>query len=343
LPRNETTLHERLAALHRGSDPPTRVVPLVGDASTRSYYRAFYPDGRTSIVMLQPSPGSGDEAAFLDVHRFLEDLGLPVPRVRLHDPLQGLILLEDLGDDLLENAAERADPEGMEELYRDAVDLLLRMRRATDPLDSGCVAFGLAFDREKLMQEMEFFLTHFVRGFCGLEPPASALGDLFAFFELVCGTLAAEPRVFTHRDYHARNLMLHKGRLVMIDFQDARMGPAQYDLASLLYDSYVSLPEPLIDSLAARYAQESSGTGGADMERFFFILRVMALQRNIKALGTFGFQSTRRGSTRYLSAIPRTGGYVARNLGRIREFERYGSAVEDYIRRPAAEVRAQVE
>jgi N-acetylmuramate 1-kinase len=342
LSANDPPLRERFTALYQGKDRPTQVLPLTGDASTRSYFRALYPDGRTAIVMLQPRPAAGDEDAFLDVQRFLEGHGLPVPHVYLHDPQQGLVLLEDLGDDLLEDAVARADTDEIAELYRNAVDLLVRMRHATDGLDSGCVAFELAFDQKKLMEEMQFFMTHFVRGLCGLEPSASALRDLTAFFELVCGKLAVEPRVFTHRDYHSRNLLLHQGGLTMIDFQDARMGPAQYDLASLLYDSYVSLPEPLIDHFARRYAEALGEAGDPAMERFFFILHLMAVQRNIKALGTFGFQSTQRRTTRYLSAIPRTGEYVNRNIARFPELARFRPVVEDYVCRPAAEVRVDL-
>ena len=127
-------------------------------------------------------------------------------------------------------------------------------------LNSGCRAFQLAFDEEKLMQEMDFFMVHFVRGLCGIKPSASALAALNRFFTKICAILAGEPRIFTHRDYHARNLILQRDRLVMIDFQDARMGPAQYDLASLLRDSYVTLPEDLVDDLVDYYAEATGNT-----------------------------------------------------------------------------------
>ena len=108
------------------------------------------------------------------------------------------------------------------------------MRHATSNLTSGCRAFDLAFDEAKLMEEMHFFVTHFVEGLCKTKPSAAASSILEEFFLSICRTLSAEPRIFTHRDFHSRNLILHGNRLVMLDFQDARMGPAQYDLASLL-------------------------------------------------------------------------------------------------------------
>jgi len=334
---NESDLLRRLDSLLSGPDPPERCEPLAGDASTRTYYRAFYPDGRTAIVMVQPHAGRNEEASFLDVHRFLDGLGLPVPHVYSHDPDQGLIVLEDLGDDLLESVLADAEDLLFAELYEQAVDILIGMRRATQGRESGCRAFALAFDEEKLMEEMHFFMTHFVKGLCRTEPSGLARATLEEFFTRICTLLAAEPRVFAHRDYHARNLMLHRGRLVMVDFQDARMGPAQYDLASLLRDSYVSVPEDLANRLLERYCDAVERGRGHSFERFRHIFDVTSLQRNIKALGTFGYQLTVRGATRYLSAIPRTAAYVARTIARHPEFDGFRAAVEDHIVRPSLE------
>ena len=127
----------------------------------------------------------------------------------------------------------------------------------------------------------------------------------------------------------------------MIDFQDARMGPAQYDLASLLRDSYVTLPEELVDTLVDYYAEVTGNTSQKSMQRFRYIFDVMSLQRNIKALGTFGYQATARGKRRYLKSVPRTGAYIARNIAKYKEFALFRSAVEDVICSPAAEFREE--
>jgi N-acetylmuramate 1-kinase len=209
------------------------------------------------------------------------------------------------------------------------------MRRATAGKGAGCVAFTLAFDEEKLMQEMDFFLAHFVRGLCGADPSPAAEKTLRAFFTRMCSVLAEEPRIFTHRDYHSRNLIVQNKRPVMIDFQDARMGPAQYDLASLLRDSYVSLPDDLVEELLSGYLKESGQGDSESRERFRYVFDLMSLQRNIKALGTFGYQVSVRGSDRYLSSIPRTGRYVANNIGKYAEFCAFRSVVEDLISGPA--------
>ncbi|MBI5248120.1 MAG: phosphotransferase [Desulfomonile tiedjei] len=330
-------LNPRIADLLKNSSRPVKIMSLAGDASTRSYFRSFFSDGSTAVIMLQANAGENEEEAFVEVHQFLERLGLPVPGILGHDPAKSVLLLEDLGDDLLETVTARASEKKLFELYSQAVDLLIRIRSLTAGIDSGCKAFGLAFDEEKLMQEMNFFMAHFVGDFCKNKPSSSAAALLDKFFLQICRFLAAEPRIFTHRDFHSRNLVLHKNRLVMIDFQDARMGPAQYDLASLLRDSYVTLPERLVDRLLDYYAQESMEK---DQGRFRYVFDIMSLQRNIKALGTFGYQAAIRGSSRYLSSIPRTGAYIAKNVGSYTEFAQYTGVLEDYIFGPAIGVKA---
>ena len=331
-------LSGRLGCVAKSGRIPVRIDRLAGDASTRIYVRAWYADGSTVVIMLQPDPERGQEASFIDVQRFLERLGLPVPRIHFHDPDQGVVVLEDMGDDLLETVVERSDELRIRSLYTDAVNLLLQMRARTLGISSGCGAFALAFDEAKLMEELEFFMTHFIAGLCGSSPPEGAASTLREFFTTISRILAAEPRIFTHRDFHSRNLMLRHGRLFMIDFQDARMGPAQYDLASLLRDSYVSLPPPLVDELITYYRDN---THESDQERFRFIFDVMSLQRNIKALGTFGYQISVKNSTRYISSIPRTGAYVAHTISLHSELASFRSAVEDYICKPAAEFRIE--
>jgi aminoglycoside/choline kinase family phosphotransferase len=324
-------VEKRILSAAWGTDLPSRVEKLAGDASTRVYFRALYPGKGSAIVMIQPHAGRDEEAAFLEIQEFLEALGLPVPRVYAHDRSQGIVVLEDLGDNLLESVVERASRAELRVIYGEAVKLLLRMRRATSNLTSGCRAFDLAFDEAKLMEEMHFFLTHFVEGLCKTKLSAAASSILEEFFLSICRTLAAQPRIFTHRDFHARNLILQGSRLVMLDFQDARMGPAEYDLASLLRDSYVTLPEELVEELLTAYMDESRETN----ERFRYIFDVMSLQRNIKALGTFGYQLSVRGCDRYSSSIPRTASYVSQNIGLYPEFTRFRSAVEGFICEPA--------
>jgi len=322
-----------------GLDKPVeRLERLAGDASTRIYYRINYFDKDTAIIMAHPQAGCNHELPFLDVHGFLEALGLPVPKIYAYYPEEGLLILEDLGDDLLESVIGPADEQRLQQLYSAAVDLIVDLQHRTAESSTDCVALYLAFDEAKLMQEMHFFMKHFVRGACGIRPSASAAKILEEFFRTICGILASEPRLFAHRDFHARNLILHNDQLFMIDFQDARMGPAQYDLASLLRDSYVTLPEWLVEDLLDRYLKSTGKVLDQSADRFRYIFDVMSLQRNTKALGTFGFQTSVKGSTRYLSAIPRTGAYIARTIATLADFRRFHSVVEDFISGPAAAI-----
>ena len=113
--------------------------------------------------------------------------------------------------------------------------------------------YGIAFDVEKLSWELQFFLKHFVEGYRGAQVAPASREALLQEFATLAEELSAEPRVLCHRDYHSRNLMLHEGRLVVIDFQDARMGPDTYDLVSLLRDSYVDLTSDQVETCVAHF------------------------------------------------------------------------------------------
>ena len=169
----------------------------------------------------------------------------------------------------------------------------------------------------------------------------AARARLKAEWQALAEELAGEPRVLCHRDYHSRNLMLHHGRLYIIDFQDARLGPDTYDLVSLLRDSYVDLPERAVDDFIAYFValkRPASGDTSAhhawerDFRRRF---DVMALQRNLKALGTFGYQTIARGNPVYMQYMPRTLRYARTNLDK---YERFGR-LQDILSRSIEELR----
>lgn len=329
-------VRSRIGLMTEPWNRPARLEPLTGDASTRVYIRAWYGDEEPVVFMIVPEAGKGHESSFVDVHRFLEALTLPVPRIFHHDPDCGIIVLEDLGDRLMEDEAAEASERGLSRLYHNALELLLQMRYATREVSGGCGAFNLAFDHAKLMQEMDFFTTHCLYGLFGVRPASAGPRALHELFERMCAFLAAQPRVFTHRDYHSRNLMLHNGGLVMIDFQDARMGPAQYDLVSFVRDSYVGIPESLEQELVDRYFTEAPPAGIHSEEQFRYVFDLMALQRNIKALGTFGYQITVRGNSRYASAIPRTAESIARTAANRPELRPYRRLIDELIIEPAS-------
>jgi N-acetylmuramate 1-kinase len=149
----------------------------------------------------------------------------------------------------------------------------------------------------------------------------------------IVNELASEPRVLCHRDYHSRNLMLHGSSLYIIDFQDARMGPDTYDLVSLLRDSYVDLPSTHVDELIAffRALKGHTRSTAAETQEFRRRFDLMALQRNLKALGTFGFMATARGNPVYIQYIPRTVNYVRAGLAKYARFARLQDLLEERL------------
>lgn len=296
-----------------------RVAPLSGDASTRRYYRVV--DGGTSYVLaLYPGPFVAEELSYLSVHGLLEGYGLPVPATVDVDAARGIVLQEDLGDRTLQAALEGSGDGERADLYREAVDeaAQLQMRAAQGPQKLEC--FRIAFDIEKLAWELHYFLKHFVEGHRERDLTVEDRATLSEAFHELSREIASWPRVLCHRDYHSRNLMLHRERLYWIDFQDARMGPATYDLASLLRDAYVDVPEDLREELKERFRQKAAPDEPREVFRRRFDL--MCVQRNLKALGTFGFMATVRQNPVYLPYIPRNLAHARHNLSRYPELER---------------------
>jgi aminoglycoside/choline kinase family phosphotransferase len=310
-----------------------RVVPLTGDASDRRYFRILTPDAPSIVLALHAQPFDVRTLPFVNVARLLARMPVPIPDVLGDAGDLGVIALQDLGDVTLQAHLGAASPAEHAALYRQATALIATLQRRGAELTSPeFLPYGIAFDVEKLTWELDFFMKHFLEAYRGATIAPAEYDALRAEFAVIVEELAAEPRVLCHRDYHSRNLMLHDEQLFIIDFQDARMGPDTYDLVSLLRDAYVDLPEQTVDELIA-YFLALKGLTGTERE-FRQRFDVMALQRNLKALGTFGYQTTARRNPVYIQYIPRTLKYVRDNLdhqprfGRLRE--RLATHVEEF-------------
>jgi hypothetical protein len=313
-----------------GRSFPQRILDLTveklgGDASDRNYYRlrlnregTGVPD--TAVVMELQAPFTGDELPFINILHTLERSGLGVPKLYGAEPVQGLVLLEDLGDEILQRRIEGQNAGLIEPLYREALDMVVTMQCDLAPSQS-CLAFRTAFSVEKFVWELDFFRVHYIEGLLRKRIHSSDRKPMDRCFLWLSSLLDGEKRVFTHRDYHSRNLIYHAGKLKMLDFQDARMGPAQYDVASLLRDAYVALGEALTESLLGYYVTEFQARSREriDESRFRYIFDMTCLQRNLKAIGTFAYQAVERNNPRYLKYIANTLSYVARNLNRYDE------------------------
>jgi N-acetylmuramate 1-kinase len=315
------------------SSQSPRVVPLTGDASDRRYFRVLLPDNASIVLALNAAPFEFDKLPFVNVARLLARMPVPIPTVLGHADDLGVLALTDLGDVTLQAHLGAATPTEHAALYRQAVALIATLqRRGAELASPEYLPYSVAFDVEKLTWELDFFIKHFIEAYRGVVIPATARDELRREFKTIVDALASEPRVLCHRDYHSRNLMLHHDELYIIDFQDARLGPDTYDLVSLLRDSYVDLPEQTVGELIAYFLALSGRTGEERAFRQRF--DVMALQRNLKALGTFGYQTTARRNPVYIQYIPRTLRYVRDNLEQLPQLARIrgllGTLVEEF-------------
>jgi aminoglycoside/choline kinase family phosphotransferase len=329
---DELTLLERIDRYLRttalGATEP-RVVPLTGDASDRRYFRILSPDGESFVLALHAGPIEFSALPFAGVASLLQRIPLPVPEILDHSDELGILALRDLGDVTLQAHLGAAPPTEHAALYRQAVALIeLLQRRGAELEQGGGVPYRVAFDADKLTWELNFFLRHFVEGYRGAPIGEAARRAFDEEWSAIAGELASEPRVLCHRDYHSRNLMLHEGRLYVIDFQDARMGPDTYDLVSLLRDSYVDIAERELDELIAYFLALTGCPDAAEFRRRFDL---MAVQRNLKALGTFGYQTISRRNPVYIQYIPRTLRYARLNMEKYPRFARLRGLLAEHV------------
>ena len=305
------------------------VAALSGDASTRRYFRLSGPDGASSIVALYPESFEATATPFYTVGEALIQMGLPLPKLLDHDGALGIYEQEDLGDLTLQHVLADASPTQMVDLYREAIDEIVLVQREASRVPQRAICFQTAFDIEKLSWELHYFEKHFLELHRKVDLSVEDRSKLAEGFHSLAARIASWPRVLCHRDYHSRNLMQHQGRLFWIDYQDARMGPATYDLASLLRDSYVSLDEEFVQDRAEEFRQK--GAPDETRETFQQRFELMSIQRNLKALGTFGYMAIVRHNPVYLPYIPGTLAHVKRNLARHPELAALASVLRRHI------------
>ncbi|HSV95545.1 MAG TPA: phosphotransferase [Spirochaetota bacterium] len=310
---------------------------LAGDASVRRYFRVYTKRGPYIVCFDETLAGAPDgEHQFLVMHSLLERSGVPVPGIVAADRVLGLLLLEDLGDEPLEDRFSGLANDGAEKLYGEVLDILARIQSITP--DSSAVPFGRSFNMEKLMFEFDFFIEHAVLNYFSFRAPESFFRELRSEFLKIAEALQRpELFVLNHRDFHSRNIMLRGDAPFVIDFQDARMGLPQYDLASLLRDSYLRLDGALFKRLMGRYYLLARDRGIHRMGRREFdrLFDLSAFQRNVKAVGTFAYQSRVLGRRRYERNIVATLAYLGSYAERSGELSRACALVAECAGGPA--------
>ncbi len=289
-----TTDNEFLAWIRERYPDIKEITPLSGDASNRRFYRIVCAKG----AFVAMDSGRVPLWPWMDVHSLLQKNGFPVPELYHACPQKGFAVQEDLGSVRL---LDIQSPEAYMVLTRQALDMLKRLHRSI-PKEAAksSVAGRRTFTASFFMAEIEHTLEHLF--FRLLRVPLDQLLDLQQHLRALCERAMEGNTVLCHRDFHSANLMVKDNRLRLVDWQDARLGPATYDAASLLRDSYRDIGEHWKHT-ALQYL---TGPGGSNIFQFIF----SAVQRNVKAMGTFAWQYRALGRTRYLRCIPRTLRYL---------------------------------
>jgi N-acetylmuramate 1-kinase len=292
----ESSASDRLARFITQQGIATKeVVPLTPDASTRKYYRIGW-EKRTAIAAVYAEPFDPEFHPYLDVTRLFLDCDIPVPEIYAVDGNAGIIVQEDLGDRQLFHVYDDEADEQRDEYKEQAIALIAKIQKATArAYETHSIASRLAFDEAKLSWELDFFYDHYFGSLRGEELRHAEVAELKAELNDIAAELAAAPRVLCHRDYHASNLMIDsKKRMRVVDHQDARMGPASYDLVSFLLDRQPcppSLAELRSHRLFFLEERRLLGLGAIDPDDFALEFRLMTIQRGLKAVGTFSCQS----------------------------------------------------
>lgn len=306
---------------------------LTPDASTREYFRVSWA-GATAIACVYPEAFTRVEQSYLDVTDLFLRCGLPVAKVLDFDEQLGVIVMEDLGDVILRDRMAEVTPSEAEQLLDSAIDLIPRIQAATkEAYASDSIASRLRFDIEKLSWELGFFKDHYFDTLMKRPLDPAESGRLDREFTELSRELDKRATVLCHRDFHAANLMVDgAGRLRIIDHQDARIGSVAYDLVSLLLDRVTAAPSP--DWLAEKRgrflgSRVAAGLSALDEEEFAEEFRLQTIQRCLKAIGTFSYQSAMRGKTYFLPFIRPMFEIVNRAAGHVGRF----AAIEEMTKR----------
>jgi hypothetical protein len=289
------------------------IIKIQGDASNRQYFRVSGQQA-TCIACIDPAFRSADPEAypFLIMRNLLAGLGVRVPALLGSNPGKGALLLEDCGNLMLQDEVPHLDHAGLSARYRQVIDILIRIQSISP--NGSSIPFSLSFDHEKLMFEFDFFIDHALRRYFSGVLDEGSITDLRMEFDAIARLLVQpEHFVLNHRDFHSRNIMLFRDEPVIIDFQDARLGLPQYDAVSLLRDSYVRLDPQLVEELKQYHFDQLLGNGLTTMDagQYLRFFDLMAFQRNVKAVGTFCYQTAVVGNRSFEPCIRPTLAFLA--------------------------------
>ncbi|MDR0997254.1 MAG: phosphotransferase [Zoogloeaceae bacterium] len=317
------------------ADGKIACAPASADASFRRYFRLTLPDGQTRILMDAP-PEKEDSHPFVQVAQLMKEAGIAAPQVEIADFEAGFLLLSDLGtDNLLPHL--QAHPEEADTRMRAACQVLVRWQAATRP---GVLP---PYDEALLLRDMHLFPEWFVERHLGKTLSEAQKNTLEKTFALLAASALAQPKVFVHRDYMPRNLMVQPGTdaPAVLDFQDAVEGPLAYDVVSLFRDAFISWEEEQELDWVVRWWEAARAARlpvPADFAEFWRAYEWMGLQRHLKVLGIFCRLNYRDGKSHYLTDLPRFLGYARKTATRYRAFAPLLRLLDEFEGEPATQV-----
>jgi aminoglycoside/choline kinase family phosphotransferase/dTDP-glucose pyrophosphorylase len=289
---------------------------IAGDGSDRQWYRLT--DGKRSLVMVDHGIRTGTATqevdAYVAIGRHLAARSAAVPRLISWDRHCGLVFLQDVGDTHLQRMIMEKDAARTRSIYRRVIDQWITMATAgAKGFDTRWCHQTPCYDRGVVLEnECRYFTDAFLRGYLQKK---IAYSDLQTEFEaLARAIMASEIRGFIHRDFQSRNIMVHRDRIYFIDFQGGRLGPVQYDLASLLIDPYTALSVDLQGALLAYAEEKWQAWAPIDPDQFRKGYCLCAVSRNLQILGAFAFLSRTKGKTQFEKYIPRATRSLVHNL-----------------------------
>ncbi len=292
-----------------------QVSSLDKGGSGRLYYRVKM--GETSMIFAKYNDHREENLHFVDIARFLERCGVNVPKIYHHDSGEGLIWMQDLGEEDLWSFRDSVWPV-RRSLYQSALRQVAKLHsHATRLASTAQLKLQIEFNETLYLWEQEYFFEHGVAGLIGLPgEEVAALASSPALLSLA-KRLAGLPRYLVHRDFQSQNILIREATAWLIDFQGMRPGLPHYDVASLLYDPYVVLDDAERDELSEFYIEAAASEGLDVRQDFQEILLGCAAQRLMQALGAYGFLGLKCGRPAFLRHVPAAKRSLANVLARI--------------------------
>ena len=329
------------------------IIGMPGGASNRGYLRVNFDGGakvKSMVVMVlrEPDFKQGVEEAiedgfeitelpFLNVLKHFQAAKVSVPRLHYYNQDRGLIYIEDLGDKLLRNAIMESDAKGRKKWLAKAIDELVRLQVGAGSREDGkFIGFRVKFNRKLLRWELEHFREWAIEKRPVEQLDEKESGMLESAFQLIEDEMFGSPYILCHRDYHIDNLMVARGKIRVIDFQDAFMAPYPYDLACLMYDRDTSqiLGEPLIETIVKYYFEKMAAAGFKPLEFSGYrrVFDLCVLHRAFKVVGRFYYLAVFKHKPEYLNFMPMEYDVLGKYLARFPEFAPLKKMLADHLR-----------